>query len=77
MTITTAPVAGEPVDLANSAIPSSLCYERAGTDQWCHRALATRLPAKALGEPVPTLAGPISTVGNAQMRLPEGTAITS
>lgn len=49
------PAAGrrELIDLAGGQEPVLLCYERAGTGQWCHRAMAAEWLAKALGEQVP------------------------
>jgi len=39
--------------LAGGAIPVMLCFERPGTGQWCHRAMAAEWLAEALGTPIP------------------------
>jgi hypothetical protein len=46
-------IAAEMIDLARGGIPVMLCYERPGTGQWCHRAMAAEWLAEALGQPVP------------------------
>lgn len=40
-------------ELADGQIPVLLCFEKAGSGQWCHRAMAARWLAEHLGEPVP------------------------
>jgi len=46
-------VASELLNLAGGKIPALLCYERPGTGQWCHRAMAAEWLSEALGEAVP------------------------
>jgi hypothetical protein len=41
------------VELAGDKIPTMVCYERAGSGSWCHRALAARWLADGLGVAVP------------------------
>lgn len=48
-------VAAELQALAGGRIPVLLCFERAGTSTWCHRALAAAWLAEGLGVPVPEL----------------------
>lgn len=40
-------------EMAGADIPVLLCFETAGSGQWCHRAMAARWLAEHLGEPVP------------------------
>ena len=46
-------VAAELADMANGGVAVMLCYERAGSGDWCHRAMAAEWLAEALGRPVP------------------------
>jgi len=46
-------VADELAEMALGHIPVLLCFERPGSDQWCHRAMAAEWLAEALGQPVP------------------------
>lgn len=46
-------VAAELQALAGGRIPVLLCFERAGTSTWCHRALCAAWLAEGLGAPVP------------------------
>ena len=39
--------------IAGGKIPVLCCYERAGSGQWCHRALAARWLAESLGIAIP------------------------
>ena len=48
-------VADQLTDLVGGAVAVLVCFERAGSGQWCHRALAAEWLAKALGRPVPEL----------------------
>lgn len=41
--------------LAGGKVPVILCYERPGTTDWCHRAMAAEWLAEALGSVVPEL----------------------
>jgi hypothetical protein len=46
-------VAAELHELAGGRVPVLLCFERAGTPTWCHRALCAAWLAEGLGVPVP------------------------
>jgi hypothetical protein len=46
-------VAAEVDELALGRIPTLLCFEVAGKGQWCHRSMAARWLADALGQAVP------------------------
>ncbi len=46
-------IASELIDLARGGVPVMLCYERAHTGTWCHRAMAAEWLAETLGRPVP------------------------
>jgi hypothetical protein len=46
-------VAAQLLDLAGGRVPVMVCFERAGAEAWCHRALAAGWLSDALGETVP------------------------
>jgi hypothetical protein len=46
-------VAAELAEMAAGGVAVMLCYERAGSGQWCHRALAAAWLAQALGIVIP------------------------
>jgi hypothetical protein len=48
-------VADQLTDLVGGAVAVLVCFERAGSGQWCHRALAAEWLAESLGRPVPEL----------------------
>jgi len=46
-------IASELMEMANGRVPVMLCFERPGTGDWCHRAMAAEWLAEALGRVVP------------------------
>ena len=48
-------VAGELTALARGRIPVLVCFEKAGTGAWCHRAMAAAWLAEGLGQAMPEI----------------------
>jgi hypothetical protein len=46
-------VAATLIERARGGTPVMCCYERAGSGDWCHRAIVAEWLAEALGEPFP------------------------